>query len=144
MLGMLTDEQTHDFPIEQIEESNTLVRQRQELEEKIAKGHDYKFVGRVGLFCPVLPGKGGGLLMRKGTDGRYTSVAGSKGYRWLESGTVQDLHYENNLDMGYFNDLASLAVETIEKFGPYDAFVEDIPFDGPYKTLKEEKGEIKL
>ena len=30
--------------------------------------HDYHFVGRVGLFCPIKPGCGGGELVREGTD----------------------------------------------------------------------------
>ena len=75
--------------------------------------------------------------MRKGTDGSYSSVTGTKGYRWLESARVKELNYENNIDMSYFRDLASEAVETIEKFGPFDAFVDDIPFDGPYTTKSE-------
>lgn len=78
--------------------------------------------------------------MRKGSDGKYSSVAGSKGYRWLEASQVQKLGYENNIDMGYFRDLASVAVETIEKFGNFEGFVEgavpndEPPFDGPYIT----------
>ena len=118
-----------------------LLKQKDELTRKIESLHDYKFVGRVGLFCPILPGKGGGLLMRKGSDGKYSSVAGSKGYRWLEASQVQKLGYENNIDMGYFRDLASVAVETIEKFGNFEGFVEgavpndEPPFDGPYITM---------
>lgn len=107
------------------------------LEEKIASLHDYHFIGRVGLFCPILPGKGGGLLMRRGTDGKYSSVAASKGWRWMEAVTVADLKYEKNIDMSYFQDLASVAVETIEKFGNFEGFVEGIPFDGPYITKQE-------
>ena len=134
-LNMLTDEQAVSHEILEA------VDKRKDLEQKIAKGHDYQFVGRVGLFCPIISGKGGGLLMRKGTDGSYSSVAGSKGYRWLEASRVKELNYDKYIDMSYFRDLASVAVETIEKFGPFDGFVDDIPFDGPYtnksKELKE-------
>lgn len=77
--------------------------------------------------------------MRKGTDGRYSSVAGSKGWRWLEASTVKELHYEKYIDMSYFRDLASVAMETIEKFGSFDGFVSDIPFDGPYITKSKEE-----
>lgn len=114
-----------------------------ELKEIINKCHNYQFVGRVGLFCPIIAGKGGGQLMRRSTDGKYTSVAGTKGYRWLESTTVQELKYEDNIDMSYFRDLASVAVETIEKFGNFDGFVRggldwsDPPFDMPYTTNTE-------
>ena len=134
MLNMLIDENTCNAPVDFdiSEEHSLLVTRRKQLVDEIAKGHNYKFVGRVGKFCPIVSGKGGGLLMRKGTDGSYSSVAGSKGYRWLESTKVKELHYEKNIDMSYFHDLASVAVDTIEKFGPFEGFVEDIPFDGPY------------
>ena len=34
----------------------------EELSELISKGHDYHFIGKVGEFCPIKPGKGGGIL----------------------------------------------------------------------------------
>ena len=56
---------------------------QKELEEIIAKNHSYHFVGRVGLFCPVKPGAGGGELLREGTDKdgntKYYSATGAKG-----------------------------------------------------------------
>ena len=126
------------------QQTQELISKRDELIERITACHNYQFVGRVGLFCPIIPGKGGGLLMRKGTDGRYSSVAGSKGWRWLESSVVSECKYEKFIDMSYFRDIASVAVETIEKFGNFDGFVEgrrdlDPPFDGPYitKAIKE-------
>ena len=144
MLNMLTeniDIPESDYSFDKVIASNEIISRREELVNKIAKGHDYHFVGRVGLFCPIVPGKGGGLLMRKATDGSYSSVVGSKGYRWLESQRVSELHYEHNIDMRYFNNLASIAIETIEKFGSFDEFVEDIPFDGPYITTSTKQKE---
>lgn len=38
------------------------------LKEEIAKGHNYVFVGKVGQFCPIKPGCGGGLLCRESED----------------------------------------------------------------------------
>ena len=138
MLRILCEQEvpigTDDLPMEKVLESNKLIAQRGSLLNSISKGHDYQFVGRVGLFCPIISGKGGGLLMRKGTNGSYSSVAGSKGYRWLEASRVKELKYDKYIDMSYFHDLASVAVETIEKFGPFDGFVDSIPFDGPYIT----------
>ena len=52
----------------------------QSLNPKIAEGHNYIFIGRVGQFCPIKSGAGGGLLMRE-KDGRYYAATGSKGYR---------------------------------------------------------------
>ena len=40
-------------------------RNLRKLHDEIASGHDYHFVGRVGLFTPVKPGCNGGLLMRE-------------------------------------------------------------------------------
>lgn len=141
MLHVLCEEDmpviSEEIPSDKVLESNKLVAQRCSLLSSIAKGHDYQFVGRVGLFCPIVPGKGGGLLMRKGTDGSYSSVAGSKGWRWLEASRVYDLNYQQYIDMSYFNDLARVAVETIEKFGNFDGFVEGTPFDGPFITKSE-------
>ena len=83
--------------------------------------------------------------MRKGTDGKYSSVAGSKGWRWLESYKVHQVNYQQYIDMSYFYDLASVAVETIEKFGNFEDFVEgkhkydNIPFDGPYITMTKKE-----
>ena len=134
MLNMLMDDNSSNIPLETVEVGKELITERQSLEKAISKGHDYQFVGRVGLFCPIIPGKGGGLLVRKGTDGRYSSVAGSKGWRWLEASRVSEFKYEQYIDMSYFNDLASVAVETIEKFGNFEGFVEGVPFDGPYIT----------
>ena len=131
-LNMLTDENALSHEILEA------IDKRKDLEQKISKGHNYQFVGRVGLFCPIVSGKGGGLLMRKGTDGSYSSVAGSKGYRWLEASRVKELNYDKYIDMRYFHDLASVAVETIEKFGPFDGFADAIPFDGPYITTSKE------
>ena len=103
----------------------------QSLYEKIAKCHDYRFIGRVGLFCPVLPGRGGGLLMRKGSDGKFSSVVGTKGYRWLESANVREFDYMKHIDLSYFTELDNKAIETINQFGPFDRFVEEEipPFD---------------
>lgn len=89
----------------------------------ISKGHDYRFVGRVGLFTPIRPGLGGGLLMRE-KDGRYSSVTGTKGFRWLESETVKALGREDDVDMKYYEDMTSEAVASIGRFGNFDRFVD--------------------
>lgn len=113
-----------------------LAKRREQLEFDIVKGHDYQFIGRVGEFCPIKPGKGGGLLMRRGTDGRYSSVGGTKGFRWLEAMDVKALRYEDNIDMRYFRELTDAAVDTIRKFGDFETFVQDdenVPFTYPYE-----------
>lgn len=92
----------------------------------IATGHDYKFIGKVGAFCPIKPGCGGGLLVRE-KDGKYYSATGSKGYRWLESEMVQN--NQDIIDISYYKELVDTAVETISEYGDFEMFVSDINED---------------
>lgn len=86
------------------------------LEEAISKGHNYQFIGKVGEFCPIRTGEGGGrLLMRK--DNKFNSVSGAKDYRWLESETVKEKHLETSIDITYYTRLVDDALETIGKYG---------------------------
>lgn len=89
----------------------------------IAKGHDYQFVGKVGAFCPIKPGCGGGLLVRE-KDGKYYAATGSKGYRWLESEIVRN--NPDIIDEQYYKDLVNDAVDTISQYGDFEMFVSDI------------------
>ena len=92
----------------------------------IATGHDYKFIGKVGAFCPIKPGCGGGLLVRE-KDGKYYSATGSKGYRWLESEMVQN--NQDIIDISYYKELVDTAIETISEYGDFEMFVSDIKED---------------
>lgn len=84
------------------------------LKEEIAKGHNYRFIGKVGRFCPIKPGCGGGLLMRE-KDGKYYSATGAKGYRWLEAEIVSSLDRTDDIDEGHFKEMADAAIDTIKK-----------------------------
>ena len=110
------------FKKEQISEAefNTL---KDQLITHINEGHDYQFIGRVGNFCPILPGHGGGLLVRE-KDGKYYSATGSKGYRWLESEMVRGTN-EEYIDRSYYNKLVDEAIDTISKYGDFERFVSD-------------------
>lgn len=94
----------------------------EELKKEIDKGHAYTFIGKVGRFCPIKPGCGGGLLMRE-KDGKFYSATGSKGYRWLESEMIKEMNRYDDIDEGHFIELADNAVDTIKKYGDYDWFV---------------------
>ena len=92
--------------------------------------HNYIFVGRVGQFCPIMPGKGGALLLREAGikengEMKYSSVTGAKDYRWLESEMVYSLHMENVIDKSYFEKEVNDAVEEISKYGDFEWFVAD-------------------
>ena len=83
--------------------------------------HNYTFVGKAGLFVPVLPGVGGGLLVRE-REGGYSSATGTKGYRWLEAESVKVLNLQDKIDKSYSRKLVDAAVETIDKFGDFNEF----------------------
>ena len=98
----------------------------------ISDGHSYHFVGKVGLFCPIKPGCGGGELLREAKDKygnvKYASATGAKGYRWLESEMVQTLNKQKDIDRSYYDKLVDDAVETISKYGDFEWFASDDPY----------------
>lgn len=101
-----------------------------EIDLEIAKGHNYIFVGRVGSFCPMKPGSGGGWLCREAVDNKtgnkkYVSATGAKGYRWMESEMVRELGKESEIDISYYTSLVDEAVDTISQYGDFEWFVSD-------------------
>lgn len=96
---------------------------RDTLVKKIEEGHDYRFVGKIGNFCPIKPGHGGGELLRESGENKYASATGAKGYRWLESEVVKNLEMEDAIDYSYFNNLVDKAIEAINKYGDFEQFV---------------------
>ena len=112
----------------------------EDLKKRIAAGHNYQFVGRVGSFCPIKPGCGGGELMREATDKhgnvKYASATGAKDYRWLEAEMVKTLNKENDIDRSYYNKLVDGAVDTLSQYGDFEYFVSD----APYITFPVEEG----
>ena len=97
------------------------------LEQQIAEGHNYRFVGKIGSFCPIKPGRGGGLLTRE-KDGKYYSATGSKGYRWLESDMVKTLKKEGDIDRSYYDALVNASIKDISLYSDFEWFVSDDPY----------------
>lgn len=91
--------------------------------------HDYHFVGKAGQFCPILPGKGGGILLRE-KDGKYNAATGTKGYRWLESEMVEVLNKVDDIDKSYYQTLVDNAVRDISKYGDFEWFVAEEAYKG--------------
>ena len=105
--------------------------------------HNYIFVGRVGQFCPIIPGKGGALLLREAglTDTgerKYASVTGAKDYRWLESEAVYSLHMEDDIDKAYFDKEVNEAVDEISKYGDFEWFAADDSGTPPWNDIQDE------
>jgi hypothetical protein len=81
-----------------------------------------RFVGKTGIFCPIVPDGGGGRLCRE-KDGKFHAATGSTGYFWLEADMVKTLEKEKQIDMRYFDNLVNAAKEDIGKFGDVEWFV---------------------
>lgn len=101
--------------------------------------HDRYFIGKVGNFCPILPGKGGGILVKQSkkvdADGniKYDSVTGTlkpdkTPYRWLEADAVKTLNKEEFIDKSYHRALVDKAVDFIKQYGDFERFVADEPY----------------
>lgn len=113
-----------------LQKKNIEPERQEELQKKIADGHDLHFVGRVGQFTPILPNNNGGVLYRV-NQGKNYAAPGSTGYRWLESEMVKELGKEKYIDRSFYDTLANKAVETISEYGDYEWFVSDDPYDPP-------------
>ena len=106
-----------------------------DMNESLPEGvHNYRFVGKVGNFCPIKSGCGGGELLRIGKDkdgnDKYGAATGTKGYRWLEAELVYSFNKRNDIDYSYFNKLVDDAVESISQYGDFDWFASDEPYEG--------------
>lgn len=81
------------------------------LKEEIDKGHNYKFIGRVGLFTPVI--NGGGELVRSSDNSinGFAYPSGTKGFRWIdaEQAKAQNL----DIDILYYRNLVDDALDAI-------------------------------
>lgn len=102
------------------------------------------FVGRTGMFVPVHKSAGGAALLRVKDDKTY-AVTGTKNYLWLEAEMVRAFGLDltnwtfeelvewsgmgpgfisDVVNIDYYNNLVNDAVETIERFGNFEAFVK--------------------
>ena len=99
--------------------------------------HDYHFIGKVGSFCPIEDGKGGGSLVceRKDKEGniKYDSATGAKDYKWLEAEMVKQLGKEADIDKTYHRKLVDKAVDAISEYGDFEHFIAD---DDTFNEIK--------
>lgn len=102
-----------------------------DMNENLPEGeHNYRFIGKVGRFCPIKDGCGGGVLYRE-KDGKYYAATGTKGYRWLESEMVAELGKEKDIDHRFYIALVDAAKDTIDKYGDFEWFVSDDAYIKP-------------
>ena len=75
------------------------------------------FVGKVGAFVPIKPGRGGAELLRMNSEGEIKdAVVGTKGYLWKEAEMVRFMHQEQDVDTSYAEMLADEAKQAIEQY----------------------------
>lgn len=100
-----------------------------DMNENLPDGeHNYHFVGKAGLFCPIKKGAGGGMLMRE-KDDKFHAASGTKGYRWLESEMVKQLGKEEDIDMDFYRQQIDTTVKSISKYGDFEWFISEDPYD---------------
>jgi energy-coupling factor transporter ATP-binding protein EcfA2/DNA-binding ferritin-like protein (Dps family) len=78
-----------------------------------------QFVGKTGQFVPVL--SNGGALYRV-KEGKTYSVAGTKGYTWVEAEFAKKLKAKE-IDLSYSDKLVHEAIQAINKFGSFEDFI---------------------
>ena len=119
-LGYLDeDDEFCEFP--EITEQRKVIR---DLLEEAPKRHDMRFVGRVGLFTPVIDGVGGGKLYRI-ENGKKYNVGGCSDYRWLESEFVKEHGMEDKVDRSYYTRLVDEAIADFNEMVDFEWFVSD-------------------
>lgn len=131
----LTDVSGYEKELEKLEDKYkkgkisdiTFEQEGQRLNSLIEEGHDLKFVGRVGQFCPVKDGFGGGVLYRV-NEGKKYAAPGSKGYRWIESERLKASGNFDAIDHSFYKNLIDDAIDTISKYGDFEWFVSDDPY----------------
>lgn len=104
--------------------------------------HDYQFVGKVGRFCPMKEGCNAGILYRV-KDDKYYAATGSKGYKWMESKHVQNLHLEDWIDKSYYDEQVNEAIKDISQYGDFNWFVADDPDPEDYEYFSVDKDPLE-
>ena len=62
-------------------------------------------------------------------DDKFSSVTGTKGYRWMEEEDVKALGKQDDIDMTYYEELANTAKNDISKFGDWNWFIDPNALD---------------
>ena len=107
-----------------------------DMNENLSKGeHKYVFVGKCGAFCPIREGCGGGILVRQNGE-KYDSANGAKGYRWKEYEVVKEFGLGDQIDRSYYDRRTEAAKAEIEKYIPFDVFVNPAPLP-PWNLNKD-------
>ena len=80
---------------------------------------EMRYIGRSGAFVPVC--QGGGTLWRE-KDDKFSALAGTKGYRFVEAETMKEVGLDGPINYSYFRALSDKARDTIAKWCDPSAF----------------------
>lgn len=65
------------------------------------------------------------LVRLNNKDGKYASVSGTKGHRWLEVDYAKFAEKQDEIDTTYAEEQVEKAKRDISKFGDLDKFLDD-------------------
>lgn len=91
-------------------------RNDDDVRQLISECHDYQFIGKVGQFCPMVESDHGSGVLYTYKDGKYSSLNGSKGYRWRPTEEVKALHLEHLIDRSYYRVKVDEAINDISQY----------------------------
>lgn len=133
----LPDVSTYEKELEKLEDKykkgklsdTTFEEESAKLVPLIEEGHDYHFIGKVGRFTPIKPGRGGGVLCRE-QNGKYYAPAGTTGFRWLESEMIgYDIF--DLVDESFYRTMVDDRIADISQYADLEWFASDDPYIGP-------------
>ena len=133
----LPDVSTYEKELEKLEDKykkgklsdTTFEEESAKLVPLIEEGHDYHFIGKVGRFTPIKPGRGGGVLCRE-QNGKYYAPSGTTGFRWLESEMISDDIFDL-VDESFYRTMVDDRIADISQYGDFEWFASDDPYIGP-------------
>lgn len=133
----LPDVSTYEKELEKLEDKykkgklsdTTFEKESAKLVPLIEEGHDYHFIGKVGRFTPIKPGRGGGVLCRE-QNGKYYAPAGTTGFRWLESEMISNDIFDL-VDESFYRTMVDDRIADISQYGDFEWFASDDPYIGP-------------
>ena len=133
----LPDVSTYEKELEKLEDKykkgklsdTTFEKESAKLVPLIEEGHDYHFIGKVGRFTPIKPGRGGGVLCRE-QNGKYYAPAGTTGFRWLESEMISNDIFDL-VDESFYRTMVDDRIADISQYADFEWFASDDPYIGP-------------
>ena len=97
-----------------------------EIDRPMVMPENLNFIGRTGRFVPVMKDTPGAGILYRIVDDKHYAVTGTKDYLWAEADIVKQLIAEGTtveFDWSYYNKLVKNAMNTIEQFGDFEAFI---------------------